>query len=322
MIILISAANADVCLSMARIIKSDDHYKTAHLIGLTPDTPWPALQYFDEVLTIPMANSPEYPTALAEIIARVQPDLFIPFSEAELSCFAAQADMSETLSAKAVINPLSVLSIFLDKAKTSEFLKELGVTVPRSHDPAVVTSADLPVIMKPRSSAGSKNMAIIRNQAQLDGFNQQHTETLMRFVAQELIDVEDAEFTCALWRGGNTLQHCTLRRRLQGGMTGFARVEQHNTIDQALEKIAGAIEGDFFINVQLRMKEGIPYIFEINPRFSSTIMMRHKIGFKDFIWTLDRCFNRPAPDQWEAPLDTIIFRLSDECVVNAKGEII
>lgn len=317
--ILISAANADVCLSMARILKSDSFYRAAHVTGLTPDSPWPARQYFDDVRAIPMVSEPGYEAALTRIMEDVKPDVFIPFSEAELSWFTRNPDVLTRLGTRVIINPAEILRVFLDKKDTGDYLQSLGVPVPVTYDPASLTADQLPVIMKPRRSAGSKNMAVIRNVPQLQGFREQFEAQLNDFVAQELIDVADAEFTCGLWRCGSELRHCTFRRRLQGGMTGFARVEQHAAIDAALEKIAVPIKGDFFINVQLRLRDGVPYVFEINPRFSSTVMMRHKIGFSDFIWTLDHYFQRSKPPVWVPPLGTIIFRVSDECVVNAEG---
>lgn len=317
--ILISAANADVCLSMARIIRSDPFYRTAHVIGLTPDSPWPARQYFDDVLAIPMVHESGYEAALIRIINELKPDVFIPFSEAELSWFARNPDVLSRLKIKVIINPAAILRVFLDKKDTANYLQELGVAVPVTYDPVNLTDNQLPVIMKPRRSAGSKNMAVIRNALQLRGFREQFKAQLGDFVAQELIDVHDAEFTCGLWRCGTTLRHCTFRRRLQGGMTGFARVEQDAAIDATLEKIAASLDGDFFINVQLRLRGGVPYVFEINPRFSSTVMMRHRIGFSDFIWTLDHHFQRSKPPVWGPPVGTVIFRVSDECVVNAEG---
>jgi carbamoyl-phosphate synthase large subunit len=130
-------------------------------------------------------------------------------------------------------------------------------------------------------------MAIIRNMHQLEGFKEEHGSELHNYVAQSLIDTPDQEYTCAVWRGHDVIRKCTLRRKLQGGMTGWAKVEQHDAIDLTLDRIISSFSGDAFINVQLRMHEGKPYVFEINPRFSSTVMMRHKIGFSDFLWTLD-----------------------------------
>jgi len=44
------------------------------------------------------------------------------------------------------------------------------------------------------------------------------------------------------------------------------------------------------INVQLRMNDNLPKIFEINPRFSSTVLFRHLFGFKDLEWSIKDLF--------------------------------
>ena len=319
MIVMISAANADVCLSMARILKSHQFYKDAHLIGLVPDDGWPARHYFDEIVTVPLANSSDYRAALSKVISDKKPDIFIPFSEAELSWFVKNPDVVTELKTKTVLNPPKVLDIFLDKQKTADFLKNAGLSVPVTTHPDQVKN--LPVIMKLRRSAGSKNMAVIHNQAQLEGFCEERSSDLGNYVAQEFIDTPDAEFTCGVWRFNNDLRFCVFRRKLQGGMTGFAKVEQHHAITQALEKIASALQGDLFINVQLRLRDGIPYIFEINPRFSSTVMMRHKIGFEDFIWTVNSYVGKPVEAYRKPQEGTMIFRVSDERVVGIQGEV-
>ena len=30
-----------------------------------------------------------------------------------------------------------------------------------------------------------------------------------------------------------------------------------------------------------------PRVFEINPRFSSTVLMRHRLGFTDLLWAIE-----------------------------------
>ena len=45
------------------------------------------------------------------------------------------------------------------------------------------------------------------------------------------------------------------------------------------------VKKDCAFNIQLRFKNGLPMIFEINPRFSSTVYARHILGFPDLaIW--------------------------------------
>ena len=180
-----------------------------------------------------------------------------------------------------------------------------------------VVSADLPVIAKPRSSAGSKNMSIFYNRKQIDGFLEQHMGQADQYVFQEYIDAPDDEFTCAVWRCSDALRICVMRRRLQGGMTGWARLETQSMIEESLGKIVDIFRGDIFINVQLRMKNGLPYIFEINPRFSSTLMMRHKVGFQDFRWTLEYVLEGRRPPEWRPEAGTVMIRLSDEKIIPA-----
>ena len=39
--------------------------------------------------------------------------------------------------------------------------------------------------------------------------------------------------------------------------------------------------------MQLRISENSPKVFEINPRFSSTVFYRHLFGFDDLIWSIE-----------------------------------
>ena len=49
------------------------------------------------------------------------------------------------------------------------------------------------------------------------------------------------------------------------------------------------------INVQLKINNSRYAIFEINPRLSSTVMMRHKLGFKDCLWWIEYILNNKLP---------------------------
>jgi carbamoyl-phosphate synthase large subunit len=312
--VLITGANSDVSLSMARIIASHEAYRQTRIIGLSPDGAWPARAAFHDVRSIPVASHPGFPQELQRLVSDIRPDLVIPFPEAELAYFLANPEVVKNLGAPVFINPPEVLAACLDKLRTAAVLKQGGIQTPRTVELTEASQADLPLLIKPRSSAGSKNIAIARNVQQLHGFIDEHRVEIGKFIAQELIDEPDQEYTCALWRMGGELRTCTLWRRLQGGMTGVAKVRIIPAIDRMLERLALLLPGDLVLNVQLRMRNGIPYVFEINPRFSSTVMMRHKIGFHDVLWTLEYRLNGKLPPVWQAPAGTTIYRVSDEVV--------
>ena len=54
-----------------------------------------------------------------------------------------------------------------------------------------------------------------------------------------------------------------------------------------LEKLAVKLNLVGSINVQLRITDNSPKVFEINPRFSSTVLYRHLFGFEDLIWSIE-----------------------------------
>ena len=69
------------------------------------------------------------------------------------------------------------------------------------------------------------------------------------------------------------------------------------------EKIATGLDLRGSMNIQLRLTDKGPRVFEINPRFSSTVLMRHRIGYRDVLWTIEEAegksinFPKIAQDQ-------------------------
>ena len=48
------------------------------------------------------------------------------------------------------------------------------------------------------------------------------------------------------------------------------------------------------MNIKLRITKSGPLIFEINPRFSFTLLMRHRFRFCDLLWTLSEARGLPV----------------------------
>ena len=83
-----------------------------------------------------------------------------------------------------------------------------------------------------------------------------------------------------------------MSRRLAGGLTGWARVVDDPGVHELCVRTAKILDLRGSMNVQLRITEQGPRIFEINPRFSSTVLMRHEIGFQDVLWTIEEWLGR------------------------------
>jgi carbamoyl-phosphate synthase large subunit len=67
-------------------------------------------------------------------------------------------------------------------------------------------------------------------------------------------------------------------------MTSFATIVNEKVLNDYAIKIAKEFNLNGSINIQSRKVNNSFYIFEINPRFSSTVYIRNHFGFKDVLW--------------------------------------
>ncbi|MGI9465337.1 MAG: ATP-grasp domain-containing protein, partial [Aestuariivirgaceae bacterium] len=88
-------------------------------------------------------------------------------------------------------------------------------------------------------------------------------------------------------------------------------------IDMQCRKIAEELDLKGSINVQLRRTADGPRIFEINARFSSTALIRHRMGFQDVVWTLQERMGEAVSCFVPVPGTTGV-RTSDAAIVPAE----
>ena len=79
------------------------------------------------------------------------------------------------------------------------------------------------------------------------------------------------------------------------------------------ETIAKGLNLQGSMNVQMRLTEKGPRVFEINPRFSSTVLMRHRLGFSDVLWAIDEAEGKLINFQ-EIPKDQMMARVQNATI--------
>lgn len=278
---LATGCGDDIAISLARIARESG--AVPRLIGcdMRADHPGPA--FFDQCVQVPPARDPGYLDALESVIRAHDVDLVVPTSEAEIGCLHAAGALERFAGVTVVAANGRAVETGLDKYSTYETLSARGLGVPWTRIVGEQAPASLPCILKPRRGQGSKGLRLIETESDVTNFG----ETRAGDLWQELLLPEDEEYTCGLYRGqGRETRMLVFRRRLQGGITVEAEVVDVAPFEVLLDGIADALELEGSVNVQLRRSSGEPKVFEINPRFSSTVAFRHKLGFRDFIWSL------------------------------------
>lgn len=314
MTILISAANSDISDSLCRIHK--EFYPKEKVIGIAPDGLWPASAVFDKVYKIGTIQDSSYLTTLLTIVEEENIKYFFPVSEHELRFFL-QKEIEWSSSLKILTNPPHVLSACLNKKNTYKWLSEMGLRCPKTMPLEKVKQGDLPIFVKPVESAGSKNSFVVHTWDFYLGLLKELEYRAIPFesmIAQEYLDDEEHEYTCAISNINEESNFLILKRKLIGGITGKATICYHSKILETLQQISHNIKDNFFINVQLRLVNNIPFIFEINPRFSSTVMLRHMVGFQDFIWHVKALRGETIP-VYSNVQEAQMFRVFREIVI-------
>lgn len=277
---IVTGANGDIAISIAEVLRAK--FPTAHLIGTDIEHNWPVYSIFDQFNLIPRADENSFVNSLYNLQSNFPGSIIIPTSEPELR-FLAKTDQNLS-HLNLLINNSEIILYFMDKLKSIEWLNSIGIPGPNTKHLKDATSDDLPVMVKPRFGSGSRGLEIIRDEAHLT-FAKHHRNDDP--VAQEFLAGVDEEYTCALLTLKVGYRAFIMRRLLKGDVTIRIQPVKNPEIETILMKIAESIPAHSFINVQLRLTNKGPMIFEINPRFSSTVKMRNLLDFPDLIWALE-----------------------------------
>ncbi len=184
-----------------------------------------------------------------------------------------------------------VQEICNDKYLTAMFLKKNGLPYPETaaDDKAqieqLISKNGFPLFLKPRKGSGSKKAYKITGFDELDFYRKQ----VPSFMLQEYLAPDDEEYTNGVFSDGEeTILVITLKRDLNScGISNTAIVVNDEEIRKLCVKIARALNFKGSINIQLRKTEQGIFVFEINPRYSSTTAIRAHFGFCDVEWILD-----------------------------------
>ena len=278
--VLITGIGGDIAQSIATILaESRPEFR---LVGADMNNRHAGQLFVDELFQVPSASSVDYLDSIRGLIKEHSVDIVIPASEQELSVFHALID--EFGRDKCITAGVEVIDIGVDKLKTIDFIASLDIPVPWTIKAGGVIPEDLPCIFKSQTGSGSKNVFIVENKEEALFFAGKFPGSIF----QELLKPDNQEITCAVYRAKNgKIAVLQLLRELTGGLTGWAKVVSNNTVLQMCESVATGMNLYGSINIQLRLTDKGPRIFEINPRFSSTVLMRHRIGFCDLLWAVD-----------------------------------
>ena len=308
--ILLTGAGGDIGISIARCLH--DAFPEAMIVGADCKSDNPGKAFFDTFSILPRADDPSWLPSLKTLIKEHGARFVLPLAEAELSVLMRQGLLQTNIETARIISPNhKAVQTGLDKLLTNNVLLEAGIEVPESGLVGDADPGDYDVVIKPRSGQGSKGIAIV-SRGSFDAIKSARSGDLW----QRYLSDADAEYTCGIARfPAMDTRVISFRRKLAGGLTGSGSVNSLPELERLGERVADVLKLRGAVNMQLRMSMGKLLIFEINPRFSSTVGFRHKLGYRDVIWSLKDALGEGI-ESYEPPVaGTRIYRVAEEVIL-------
>ena len=226
------------------------------------------------------AKDPQYINRLKEICKKEDCQVIFPGLDIELSPLSNKAKTLAAAGIWPIVSKPSVVQICCDKMKTSEFLRTNNFPFPKTYRLSDYHfELDFPVVLKPQigghRSIGQYN---VNNRREFE-FYRENVE-IDNYIVQEFVEGE--EYTC----GSVTLEDlCVgailMKRELRSGDTIKAFVVKNAELTAFVEKVVSTLKPFGACNIQMKVKDNIPYIFEFNARCSGTTACRALAGFNE-----------------------------------------
>lgn len=243
----------------------------------------------DNGILLPSATSTDYIESILKIARDEDMDAIYIGSDEELLIIGNSKKRIESESkAKVLSSPIDVLTTARDKWKTFLFLRENNLPVAESALPAddekFVKEFGYPIVVKPREGYGSLYFYLVRCKSEMQQAMSNIEKAGWHALLQEYLNENNTEYTSGVTIdrfGKYVMSSVSIQKILKNGQTYKAFIDDYKEVRRSSEEAALKLGARGAINIQAKLIENKPKIFEINPRFSATCPMRSVAGINE-----------------------------------------
>lgn len=236
----------------------------------------PGFYLSDKSYVVPPGGDPNFLNVLKKICTVESVDAIISVVDEELKHVIKLEEIGI-----AVIQPrLSFVNLCLDKYVCMQELRKAGISAPNTwllND--LPSDVNYPLFIKPRIGRGSRGCSKVESQEELKLFIQTCGYCRDDLIAQSYLEGKEFTVSVVVWRDGKV--HAVVPKEIisKVGITKLAVTRYNKKIISLCTKIQKSFSADGPFNVQLALDmKGDPYVFEINPRFSTSITLTQASG--------------------------------------------
>ncbi len=297
---LITGANGDIAKSICKVIKKN--FKNVKVDGTDIKIRNNSRNLFNKIFQVPSPKKKIYFKKVKKLLKDYE--LIIPATEEEIIFFSKHRNFFKK---KVLINSKKIINIFSSKLRTFQYLKKKKFMVPKFCVKLnTIKKFEKPFFVKKDFGHGNKNYRAILTSK--DFFKVKKLKK--NWIAQEYLHKNYKEYTCGLVRLKKFCDVVILDRKLKRGFTSYGKRVKNKKIKKSLINLAKTLNLQGCINVQLKYKKNRYAIFEINPRISSTVLMRDMLNFKDCVWWINYFLFKKSPNRRYKILNKSIIKIN------------
>jgi carbamoyl-phosphate synthase large subunit len=281
----------------------------------------PAVHVADRAYLVPLSDTPDYLDEITTICDLEGIDLIVPTIDDELELFARARVAFAQRGIRVAVSSPETAALCNDKLATCAHLRARGVAAAATFlASALPADAELPLFVKPRVGRGGIGAFRATSARELAFF----AEYVADAVVQEYLDGPEFTIDVLCDFDGRVLSAVPRERVvIRAGVIDRGRTSTDPALIDLALACAAALSFAGPINIQCRVVDGRPVVFEINPRFSGGIPLTIAAGADFPRMLVDLVAGRPVepaigafiPDFWMTSYEASIFLDQDR--VNA-----
>ena len=297
--VLMTGAGAPGAAGIIRSLRATDE-RSIHIVGVDMDSEAYGFALVDEYATVPAGDADTYIPQMLALANRVDADVILPLTTAEVEPLAAARDRFE---ATVMVSDRESLAVANDKGSLYSFLDSEGFdAAPDYHrvdtESAFLTAVDTlgypdrPVCFKPPVASGMRGFRVLDEDGdrltRLLEAKPDSAVTTLAEVRPILTSAEEFpelavmeylpgdEYSVDVVAMGDSVGPVIprSRQRTRAGISFAGTVERREELIEAATEICQQLGLRYNVNIQFKYDgDGTPKVIEINPRVAGTIIM-------------------------------------------------
>lgn len=286
--ILITGSGGPAVPSMIKIIKN---YRKCNIIAVDMNKNSAGFFLSDKFYIIPSGKSSKFKKSIKKILIENNINLVISVVDEELITLS---DLCEKMDIICIQPKKTFIKDCLDKKKFGDLQKKIGLNDLNTKLLSELSlsnkkNIDYPIILKPRFGRGSRNIYKINSSKELNKILKKITTSYDRWIIQKFIS--GSEYTVSVVNFGNKDNYVIIPKLiiLKEGITKIAKSIYNKKIENACCLILNKLDpqGPFNVQCVIDNKNKQVFIFEINPRYSTSTTLTVASGLDEINLIID-----------------------------------